>query len=640
MRKRDFLKKKAKQTGDPLIWQQYKHSRNSTNNEIKSAKSQYFKVNLEANKKNPKSTWKRINELNSRNASSYKTISNIKVGEETKYTPKQIAETFNSHFASVGENLASDIPPSTVEPDVYVVPAETTFSMKSLTVYAVYKKLKAINERKAGGLDKILCKLLRISAEIVAPSLTQIFNKTISTSIFPTDWKLARVTPIFKKGKKDDMNNYRPISVISVVAKIFEKFTFEQLYEYLNNNNLISASQSGFRSLHSTLTALIEATDNWSINIDKGLLNGVIFIDLKKAFDTIDHAILLRKLRIYGVDENGIKFFESYLSNRSQRYCVNGELSETAKITCGVPQGTNLGPLLFLIYINDLPNCLDRASPRMFADDTNISIAANSVTELEQIINSELKNLHQWLLANRLSLNVAKTEFMIIGSRQRLLVHDNEHIRIEIDGKTIKRVNETKSLGLQIDEHLTWARHVENISKKIASAIGALKRIRQFIDTNTALKIYGKLMQPHFDYCSSVWDGLNITLNDKLQKLQNKAARVITKSQYDASSRYLFSKLGWDNLLTRRKKHKAILMFKTINDLTPFYLHELFESRSTGYNLRNSEHTLFVPKPRTNYGKRSFSYSGAVLWNDLPQNVRTTCSLSQFKRAIDNLFSI
>ena len=164
------------------------------------------------------------------------------------------------------------------------------------------------------------------------------------------------------------------------------------------------------------------------------------------------------------------------------------------------------------------------------------------------------------------------------------------------------------------------------------------KRVRQFIDTNTALKIYGALIPPHFDYCSSVWDGLNITLNDKLQKLQNRAARVITKSQYDASPATFL--VSWDNLLTRRKKHKAILMFKTINDLTPFYLHELFESGSTGYNLRNSEHTLFVSKPRTNYWKRSFSYSGAVLWNELPQNVRTTCSLSQFKRAIDNLFSI
>ncbi|XP_028417952.1 uncharacterized protein LOC114542649 [Dendronephthya gigantea] len=276
----------------------------------------------------------------------------------------------------------------------------------------------------------------------------------------------------------------------------------------------------------------------------------------------------------------------------------------------------------------------------MFADDTNISIAAKSVTELESIINSELKNLNQWLIANKLSLNVAKTEFMIIGSRQRLMIHNNEQINIEIDGKIIKRVKDTKSLGLQIDEHLVWARHVEGISKKVASAIGALKRIRQFIDTSTALKIYGALIQPYFDYCSSVWDGLNITLNDKLQKLQNRAGRVITKSGYDASSSDLFTKLGWDNLSTRRKKHKAEIMFKILNDLTPNYLRNLFEFHSTGYNLRNSENALFVPKPRTNYANRSFSYSGAVLWNELPQNVRALCSLNQFKREIDNIFSL
>ena len=641
MRKRDSLKKKAKQTGDPLIWQQYKSSRNRTNNQIKRGKSQYFTDNLETNKNNLKSTWKLINELNSRNASNHKTISNIKVGDETINSPKDISETFNSHFTSVGENLASEIPPSSVEPDAYVVPAKTTFSVKLPTLSAVYKKLKDINQRKAAGLDKFPCKLLKIAAGIVAPSLTQIFNKIISTGIFPTDWKLAKVTPIFKKGKKDEMNNYRPISVISVVAKIFEKLIFEELYEYLNNNNLISASQSGFRTLHSTLTALIEAVDNWSINIDNGLLNGVILIDLKKAFDTIDHAIL-RKLQIYnyGVDQNSIKFFESYLSYRSQRGCVNDELSEAVPITCGVPQGSNLGPLLLLIYINDLPNCLNRASPRMFADDTNISIAANSLMELEPLINSELKNLHQRLVTNRLSLNIAKTEFVIIGSRQRLLVHSNEHINIEIDGLAIKKVNETKSLGLQIDEHLTWARHVENVSKKIASAIGALKRVRQFIDTNTALKIYGALIQPYFDYCSSVWDGLNITFDNKLQKLQNRAARVITESRYDASASDLFSKLGWDNLSIRRKKHKATLMFKTINELNPPYLHDLFKSRSIGYNLRNSEHTLYVPKPRTNYGKRSFSYSGAMLWNELPQSVRAVRSLSQFKREIDAFFSM
>ena len=225
------------------------------------------------------------------------------------------------------------------------------------------------------------------------------------------------------------------------------------------------------------------------------------------------------------------------MSNRSQRYCVNSELFEAVELTCGVPQGSNLGPLLFLIYINDLPNCLETATPIMFADDTNITIAAKSIPELQLIINSELKNLHQWLITNRLSLNDAKTEFMIVGSRQRLLVH-NEHISIEMDEKPIKRVNEAKSLREQIDENLTWTRNVENISKKIPSAIGGLKRVRIH---STPLRL--------LQHC------LNITLNDKLQKLQNRDASAITKYPYNASSSELFSKLGWNGLSTRPKKH-------------------------------------------------------------------------------------
>ena len=199
--------------------------------------------------------------------------------------------------------------------------------------------------------------------------------------------------------------------------------------------------QSGFRSLHSTLTALLEATSNWSVNIDSGLLNGVIFTDLKNAFDTIDHDILLRKLLIYGVDQSSLKWFQSYLSGRSQKCNVNGCLSSSVPVAYGVPQGSNLGPLLFLVYINDLPNCLSAASPRMFAEDTNISYAANTLSELENVINSELKNLKYWLEANKLSLNIAKTEFMIIGSRQRMHAHSNENINIDLDGNVIKQVD-------------------------------------------------------------------------------------------------------------------------------------------------------------------------------------------------------
>ena len=201
----------------------------------------------------------------------------------------------------------------------------------------------------------------------------------------------------------------------------------------------------------------------------------------------------------------------------------------------------------------------------MFADDTNITFAASTMADLENVINSELRNLNCWLVTNKLSLNIAKTEFMVIGSNQRVHALSNNQINIEIDGKSIqKRVNEAKSLGLLIDEHLSWTKHIDEKSKTISSAIGALKRIRPFISESSALQIYQVLILPHFDYCSSVWDELSVTSSDKLQKLQNRAARVITRSSYDTSTRFLLKRLHWDDLFTRRKKLKATLMFKQL----------------------------------------------------------------------------
>ena len=231
-------------------------------------------------------------------------------------------------------------------------------------------------------IKKAKRKLLKMAASIVSTSLTLIFANSIETGIFPDEWKLARMTPIFKKAKRDEPNNYRPISVIPTVAKIFEKC---QISEYLNANNLLSHCQSGFRSLHSTLTALVDDANSWSVNIDNGLVNGVVFIDLKKAFDTIDHNIFLRKWR------------KSYLLDRSQRSSLAGQLSYAALFSCGMPQGGNLGPLLFLVYVNDLPNCLRLTSLRMFADDTNITFAASTWIDLENGLNSELRSRNQCL---------------------------------------------------------------------------------------------------------------------------------------------------------------------------------------------------------------------------------------------------
>ena len=417
-----------------------------------------------------------------------------------------------------------------------------------------------------------------MAVSIVAPSLTDVFTKSILTGIYPTEWKLARVTPIFKKGSKSDINNYRPISVIPVVSKVLEKLVYDQLYHYLNDNKLLSSCQSGFHSLHSTIIALLEATNSWSVNIDHGFLNGVVFIDLKKAFDTIDHEIILHKMSYFGADQETITWFQSYPSNRTQRCNVNGRLSTPRTITCGVPQGSILGPWLFLMYINDLPNCLRKASPRMFPDDTNITLTTKPLTELKLALTPELSNLNCWLRANRLSLNVAKTALMIIGSRQRLNTQCDE-VDIRIDDEMIKRVNLTKSLGLTIDDRLSWSNHVDEICRKVSSAIGALKRIRPFISANTALQIYNALILPHFDYCSPVWDCLSGQSSDKLQKLQNRAARVITKLPFDTSSNLLLDTLKWEKMSLRRKKQKALIMYKAIHDLAPEYLQRLFSQR-------------------------------------------------------------
>jgi hypothetical protein len=640
IRNRNNLKKKAISSKDNHLWTKYKQARNNTNNAIKQSKKQYFANNLEKYKNDQRKTWKLLNELTSKKPNSHSTVTQLKHNDKQITSSTEIANTFNTFFTKIGETLASSIQEDSNNPESYLKSSNTTFTLEPPSIETVSKLLEGLNERKAIGLDKIPNRLLKLSAAIIAPSLTSIYSKSIQTGIFPQGWKLAKVTPIFKKGDKTDPGNYRPVSVIPVVSKVFEKIIYDQLFAYFNENNLLVQNQSGFRNLHSTVTALIEATSNWSLNIDKGMFNGIVFIDLQKAFDTIDHSILLTKLKYYGIDDKTITWFNSYLSNRLQQCSANGSLSSPCEINLGIPQGSNLGPLLFLIYINDLPNCLSTSISRMFADDTSISVASDSITDIELKLNTELESLHKWLNVNRLSLNVTKTEFMIMASRQKLTAHGDLNVALEINNKKIKKVENTKTLGVMIDKNLNWSAHVDEITKKAACAIGALKRNRTYLSAKTAKQIYEALVLPHFDYCSQVWDGLYDTLSQKLQKLQNRAARAVTMSNYEVRSKDLLARLEWDSLSIRRKKQKLTLMYKIMNGGAPEYLEKLFSKQTPNYQLRNNEQCLKLPKPNTEYMKRSFFYNTAKLWNELPTNVRKSTSISQFKSKIQSLYSL
>ena len=286
---------------------------------------------------------------------------------------KSIAEELNDYFISIGSKLAADYEnkPST---NVDYPPAnynyninqssDTFLKFSPILVDSVASTLRGLKACKATGLDKIPAKILKLSANIIAPSLTFTFNLSLATGIYIDEWKQVRVTPIFKSGDRRQCKNYRPISVLPVVSKVFEKEVFRQLYSYLTENSLLSKFQSGFRPKHSTVTALIQMCDEWLENMDNGKLNGVVFLDIKKAFDSINNHILLNRmtelLRIFGME---LKWFESYLMSREQQCSVNGESSSNKVMSCGVPQGSILGPLIFLLYINDLPDCLKSTTP-------------------------------------------------------------------------------------------------------------------------------------------------------------------------------------------------------------------------------------------------------------------------------------
>ena len=303
---------------------------------------------------------------------------------------------------------------------------------------------------------------------------------------------------------------------------------------------------------------MLDFINEWCCNIDRKLVNGVLFLDLIKSFDTVHHNILLNKLQYFGLDQPAIAWFESYLSCRTQVCTVNGTLSDARQLTCGVPQGTILGPLLFLMYINDLPNCVDYSSTRMYADDTNLTATGCNIPEIKSMLENDIQCIVKWLCANKLTLNVIKSELMVIGSRQRL-ASLSENLELTVNGISLKQADEVTCLGLKIDENLTWKGHIESIKKKVTTSLRIMKKTKPYLNQELLIKIYNSIVKPHFDYCSVVWDSIDMSLADQLQKLQNRAACIINGTPYTVHTCEIFSKLGWITLAQERKCQKATM---------------------------------------------------------------------------------
>ena len=384
---------------------------------------------------------------------------------------------------------------------------------------------------------------------------------------------------------------HRPITVLPTIARVFERIVYEQIYSFLTTNNFLSRRKWGFRSLHSTVLAQSDCTNEWLLNIDQGGINAVFFLDIKKAFDTINHEVLLTKLQCYGIRGQELEFLTSYLSERIQCCNVNGKTSGYREITCGVPQGSILGPLLFILYMNDLPAFIPNAKIKMYADDTNLGQKIDDVNDINQQLIPDFRKLCEWLEINKLSLNFMKTEFLLFGNKSQLRNFD-DLVGIRIKGRVIRRANSTKYLGTISDEGLKWDKHVSYISSKILRNIGVIKRVRTFLPKETLDTLYKTLVEPHFRYCNIVWGRCNQTQLNKLQQLQNRAARAVAKVRFENTDHAkLLQDLGWLDIEQLIVYDTAVMMYKVQKDLVLHETVELFEPfRFThSYNTRSSD---------------------------------------------------
>ena len=457
---------------------------------------------------------------------------------------------------------------------------------------------------------------------------------------------MAKIIPIFKQDDDTDANNYRPISLLSNFNRIFEKIVFKRMESFIEQKNLLTPSQYGFRKAHSTQHAILDIVNAIQTNMDNRLFSCGIFIDLKKAFDTVDHKILLHKLDHYGFRGHINNWLSSYLQGRSQTTQIGPHISERLDSTCGVPQGSVLGPLLFLLYINDIQKSSDKFSFYLFADDTNILYSDKNLKSLELSVNQELNNVYDWLTANKLTLNTRKSNFVIFCPPQRKLTYQprivifdsNQNKKVALEHKDY-----VKHLGILIDKNLSWKHHIDHIAIKVSRTVGLITKLRHFLPTHTLLNIYQALVAPYLTYGLAIWGQACKSYLDKLLKLQKRALRFIFFSDHSEHAIPLF--LDAQVLPIKFLYYESIanLMFDVRNTTAPSNIQDLFQDISNvhSYNTRSSTSNNFYTKPsRLSVQANSFSRIGVKVWNEIPQALRDL-SKNAFKSKLKQiLFNI
>ena len=581
---------------------------------LKNAEKTYYADLLESNKSNLKKTWNILKHIVNKKKGD-KMQEKFKCSDNSITNDEYIiSENFNDFFVNVGHNLAKHIPNVGIFPRNFMGDRVLqTIFMEPVTAAELIKIVHSL-KNGAPGYDGVPSQILKDTINTIIEPLCFLCNHSLEQGVFPSELKLANVLPLFKSGDSMLFNNYRPVSLLCTLSKVFEKVMYSRLHSFLQEQNILINNQFGFRRLHSSYMALMFMMDKITNAIDNGDYVIGIFLDFSKAFDTVNHGILLEKLCHYGIRGHALDWFRSYLSNRKQFVTYNGTVSSTKTITCGVPQGSILGPLLFLIYINDLYNVCLESVPILFADDTNLFYSGSNIETLVRSINDELSNISTWLKTNKLSLNVKKTHYMIFHRKKAVM----PNLKIQIDNQDIDQVYKTKFLGVVIDWKLTWKDHIALVTGKLSKSIGMISKARRYLNWKSLLTLYYSFIYPYLTYCNHVWGSTYVTNLEKIFVLQKKALRIMCSKPKRSSTDPLFYELGILRFHDINLYLMGKFMFRFYKSEVPELFVNFFNSNAETHDYFTRQHNhLHVPMIKSNLSKFAIRYRGVIIWNGI-----------------------
>ena len=631
-----FMKEKDLAKKD-ILSSNFKTYKNWLTKIIRASKTLYFKNYFEANRTNLRETWKGIRSLISCKGKNQPAPSSLIINKNIVNDPLAIANCFNDYFGKIAIDTKSTIRPVNKSfKDFLGTPNQSSLFLSPTNALEVGKVIQSLNVNKTEGPNSIPTNFLKLLSPTCSEILSSIFNSCISSGIYPSCLKTARVIPVFKKESPLEIGNYRPISLLSNINKIFEKLLHSRLVSFLEKYSCLYSLQFGFRKGLSTSHAVLYLTELIRESIDKGGFACGVFLDLKKAFDTVEHSILLQKMSHYGVRGTANSLFQSYLKDRSQYVSIKGKSSKNVVMEHGVPQGSVLGPLLFLIYINDLNLCIKHSKTVHFADDTSLLNCNQSLKKLNKQVNLDLRLLNEWLRANKICLNTDKTEIVLFRSSSKKpmkkslnfrkscpckLKTDDKSLNFRISGQKIIPTDCVTYLGVKLNQFLNWEEHFATVIPKLSRANGMLAKIRHYVPRNTLFSIYHAIFNSHLNYCSLVWGKLPDYILDKISSLQNTALRLIYfKNRFEsATPLYLDSKIlpFRDQLI----KKQCVFAFRQQIRAVPTMFSDFCQNVSIVHNqstMASRQYGLSIPQSKTvTHGINSVKTQVAKSWNQM-----------------------